>query len=173
MKSRRLFFYFFFAVAISANSCSTDDIDDIRPPGGVQQDIAIVDNAVTAFMEKYHVPGLSLAITKDEKLVYVKAYGKADKESNEDVTTESLFRIASISKSITGIAFMKLVEEGRLSLDDKVFGTGALLGTQYGQHAYPANLTNIIRHLLNHTAGAGATRPTIRCLAIPRCLPGN
>ncbi len=128
---------------------------DPRNPDVEQQNISILDNSVQAYMTKYNVPGVSLAVTKGEKLVYVKTYGKADKEAGEDVTPESLFRIASISKSITGIAFMKLVEEGKLSLDDKVFGNGALLGITYGTKAYSANLQAItVRHLLQHTAGA-------------------
>lgn len=127
---------------------------DPPKPDVEQQDIAIVDNAVAAYMTKYDVPALSLAITKGEKLVYVKAYGKADKEAGEDATTESLFRTASVSKSITGIAFTKLVEEGKLSLDDRVFGEGALLGNTYGTKAYNDHLKAVtVRHLLNHTIG--------------------
>src|SRR5690625_7583736 len=88
-------------------------------------------------MEKHNVPGLSLAIVKDEKLIYSKAYGKADIESGDDVNRNSLFRIASISKPITGIAVMKLVESGVLSLDDPVFGDQGVLGTTYGSRPYP------------------------------------
>lgn len=134
-------------------NCSKDNEEPISKE--TQRDIAIVDDAVQAYMTKYNVPGLSLAITKGEKLVYVKAYGKADKEAGQDLTPTSVFRIASIAKSVTGIALMKLVEEGKLSLDDKVFGAGALLGTTYGTSTYSANLQAItVRHLLHHTAGA-------------------
>ncbi len=152
-KSTRLKLLTLFVVAL-LSSCK-DDAADQEPslPEG-QVDIAIVDQAVEAFMTKHNVPGLSLAVTKDEKLVYVKAYGKADRESDQNVTTESLFRIASVSKSITGIAMMKLVEEGKLSLDDKVFGAGGILGTTYGTKPYSAQVQNItVKHLLHHTAG--------------------
>src|SRR5690242_8680684 len=74
--------------------------------------IAQVDNSVITYMKKYNVPGLSIAIAKDDKLIYVKAYGYADVTTHEKVTNSSLFRLASISKSITGIAIMKLIEEG-------------------------------------------------------------
>lgn len=143
------------AIAGVIMACSKKGGPDPEKPGEEQRDIAIVDDAVQAYMAKHNVPGLSLAITKGEKLVYVKAYGKADKESGHDVTPTSLFRIASVSKSVTAIAFMKLIEEGKLSLDDKVFGNGALLGTTYGTKPYSANLQAItVRHLLHHTAGA-------------------
>lgn len=152
---RLLHFTVLASLVISTLANCSKDNEKEPTPKETQRDIAIVDNAVQAYMTKYNVPGLSLAITKEERLVYVKAYGKADKETGQDVTPASLFRIASISKSITGIAFMKLVEEGKLALDDKVFGNGALLGTTYGANAYSVNLQAItVRHLLHHTAGA-------------------
>ena len=52
--------------------------DNNRHDVATGTDLATVDNVMTAFMEKYSVPGLSLAITKDERLVYLKAYGLAD-----------------------------------------------------------------------------------------------
>lgn len=139
-----------------ACSKSTDPKPEPKPePEPITQaDIAILDNAVAAYMTKYNVPGLSLAITKGEKLVYVKAYGKADKEANQDLTTQHRFRIASLSKSVTGIALTKLAEQGKLSLDDKVFGPDGLLGSSYGTKAYPAGVQAItVRQLLHHTAG--------------------
>lgn len=137
-------------------SCKKDkgDADDPNPPEG-QADIAIVDNAVNAFMTKYSVPGLSIAVTKNEKLVYVKAYGKADTEAGTELTTEHKFRMASVSKPVTSVAIMKLIEEKKLSMDDLVFGNGALLGTTYGTKTYSENLKKItVKHLLHHTAGA-------------------
>jgi D-alanyl-D-alanine carboxypeptidase len=125
------------------------------PAPAVQQtDIPVLDNAVQAFMTTYQVPGLALAITKGEKLVYVKSYGLADKEANEALKPGSLFRLASVSKSITSVAVMKLVENGNLSLDQKVFGPGSLLGQTYGTRPYAARLLAVtVRHLLHHTAG--------------------
>ncbi|WP_126974308.1 serine hydrolase domain-containing protein [Gynurincola endophyticus] len=139
----------------AACSKGSDEPDDDQNPNSQQNDIAVLDNAVQAYMTKYNVPGLSLAVSKGEKLVYVKAYGQADKEANQTMTTDHMFRIASISKSVTGIAFMKLIEEGKVKLSDKVFGNGALLGTTYGNNTYSANLQAItVKHLLEHTAGA-------------------
>ncbi|MFC6997502.1 serine hydrolase domain-containing protein [Rufibacter roseus] len=120
----------------------------------VIQPVPQVDSAVHAFMRKHNVPGVSIAITKDGRLVHVKGYGYADVEAREPVTPSSLFRIASISKPITGIAFVKLAEEGKISLDAKVFGTGGILGTTYGTKPYSKGITDItVRQLLNHTSG--------------------
>ncbi|GAB3642933.1 serine hydrolase domain-containing protein [Spirosoma arcticum] len=125
--------------------------------GSAQVDIATVENAVKAFMAKYNVPGMSVAITKDERLVYAKGYGLADKDQNVPVTNNSLFRIASVSKPITSIAAMKLVDEGKLNLDQKVFGAGSILGTTYGKQSYTPQLEQItVRQVLNHTAGGDA-----------------
>src|SRR5688572_20782952 len=114
-------------------------------------DLATVDNVMTAFMEKYSIPGLSLAITKDERLVYLKAYGRAD---GGELSTKDRFRIASVSKPITSVTIMRLVELGRLSLDQRVFGAGGVLGTTYATQPYGAGITSItVDHLLHHTGG--------------------
>src|SRR5215469_13746457 len=54
-----------------------------------------------AFMKKHSVPGLSVAIAKEERLVYASGFGVADKERNEPVTARHLFRIASVTKPFT------------------------------------------------------------------------
>lgn len=144
-------------IQIGFAACSVSDSNDDSEPEEqpeAETDIPQVDEAVTNFMTTYNVPGLSVAITKDEKLIYAKSYGMADTENNSEVTNSSLFRIASVSKPITGVAVMKLVEDGRLSLDDTVFGEGAVLGVQYGSTPYSERLKRVtINHLLHHTAG--------------------
>ncbi|WP_257668110.1 serine hydrolase domain-containing protein [Parapedobacter tibetensis] len=113
-----------------------------------------VDEAVGRFMAEYGVPGAAVAITKDGKLVYAKGYGYADTLRKEKVHPGSLFRIASISKPITATTIMKLVEEGKLSLDQRVFGPEGVLGTRYGTAPYKQPIPDItIRHLLQHTSG--------------------
>ncbi|WP_160717704.1 serine hydrolase domain-containing protein [Chitinophaga solisilvae] len=114
-----------------------------------------VDKAVKTFMEKYNVPGVSVAVTRNGKLVYARGYGFADTAARQRVTPGSRFRIASVSKCITAVAILKLAEAGKLSADDKVFGAQALLGVRYGQLPYSGWLQEItVRQLLQHTAGA-------------------
>ncbi|WP_165372199.1 serine hydrolase [Emticicia agri] len=120
-------------------------------PKSVDQE---VDNLVNAFVKKYDITGLTFAISNQEKLMYAKGYGYADKANNTPVTPYSLFRIASVSKPITAIAVMKLIEDGKLSLDDKVFGDNGILGNKYGGKPYRNGYENItVKHLLEHTAG--------------------
>ncbi|MGZ5287471.1 MAG: serine hydrolase domain-containing protein, partial [Flavisolibacter sp.] len=71
------------------------------------------------------------------------------------VTIDHRFRLASVSKTFTGVAVMKLVQEGKFLLDAKVFGAGGLLGTEYGTPPYNANVSNMtVRHLLQNVTGS-------------------
>ncbi|RYY30958.1 MAG: class A beta-lactamase-related serine hydrolase [Chitinophagaceae bacterium] len=155
----RKYFSFIPMLLIILISCSKSDSpaepSTPEPPGGPQnqKDIAAVDRAVESMMNTYAIPGVSVAITKDGKLVYAKSYGKMSNGDNTPVTNASLYRIASISKPITGVGIMKLMEANKLTLDTKVFGASGLLGSDYP--AAPAALNDItVRHLLHHTVGA-------------------
>jgi len=107
-----------------------------------------------AFMKKHSVPGLSVAIAKEGRLVYAEGFGLADQESKENVTPSHLFRIASVSKPLTSVAVFQLIEAGKLKLSDKVFGPKGILGTTHGQPPYLPYLEDVtIEHLLTHTAG--------------------
>jgi D-alanyl-D-alanine carboxypeptidase len=120
-------------------------------------DMTAIDQNVAAFMTKYNIPGLSIAITKDEKLVYVKAYGKADVEGNQNANTQNLYRISALSKQITSAAIMKLMDQGKLNMSDRVFGQGAILGYDYGTKAYTTWVSAItVGDLLHHTEGGWA-----------------
>jgi D-alanyl-D-alanine carboxypeptidase len=113
-----------------------------------------VDNQVASFMTTYNIPALSIAITKDEKLVYAKSYGEADVANNKAATNKSLYRIASLSKQITSVAIMMLLDQGKINLQSTVFGASGILGTTYGTKAYGPHITDItVDELLHHTAG--------------------
>ena len=75
-----------------------------------------IDTEVVNFMVKYNIPGMSVAISKNRKMVYAKGYGFANKSTAEEVTTKTLFRIGRTSELLTAIAIMKLMEDGKLSL---------------------------------------------------------
>jgi D-alanyl-D-alanine carboxypeptidase len=93
----------------------------------------------------------SVAVAKDGRLVHVQAYGAADPFTGEPVRLSSTFRIASISKTITAIAVMRLAEQGVLSIDSPVLGAlAASLGTPIGD---PRMESVTVRHLLGHTSG--------------------
>lgn len=117
-------------------------------------DSPYIDRQIERFMERSALKGVSLAIVQDEQLVFTRAYGFANEEQNIEASPEHLFRLASVSKLITAVAIMKLVEEGRLSLDDKVFGPEGIFNDDQYLNIKDANLKKIkILHLLNHTSG--------------------
>src|SRR5262245_6949951 len=99
-------------------------------------DLSLIDGQILSYMNKHAIPGLSIAISQHERLVYAEGFGDADTTTREKVNPRHLFRIASISKPITAVAAVDLVEAGKLELDQRVFGTGALLGTLYGTTPY-------------------------------------
>ncbi len=139
---------------LSITSCKKSDKGGTTAPA-TQTDIATVNSKITTFMSTYNIPGASLAVTKNGKLVYIKGFGKANPTTGELVTPASRFRLASVSKTFTGVAILKLVQDGKLNLDAKVFGTGGVLANDYGTASYNANLVNItVRHLLQNVSGS-------------------
>ena len=115
-------------------------------------------------MSEYSVPGLSIAISEFGTPVYSEAFGVAETTGNTPLTTDHRFRIASVTKPITSTAIFQLIEKRRLSLNDHVFGPGAVLGTSYGRPPYKKWVRDIrVRHLLTHTCGgwdnSGTTTP--------------
>ncbi|PUB21484.1 CubicO group peptidase (beta-lactamase class C family) [Promicromonospora sp. AC04] len=100
-----------------------------------------------SFQAAYHgIPGLQLAVGRRGEVFVDLAWGKADVETGEDLTSDHLFRIASHSKTFTGVLVMQLVERGELRLDDAV---GDLVPELDGSRA--AGIT--VRELLGHQAG--------------------
>ncbi len=113
-----------------------------------------IDAGVNNFMERWKIRGMSIAVTKDEELVYAKGFGYANTDKKETVKPGHLFRIASVSKLITAAAIMKLFEEQQLGLDDLVFGPEGILDTSFYAGYRDQRIEKItVRHLLNHTAG--------------------
>ncbi|MBW4518743.1 MAG: beta-lactamase family protein [Scytolyngbya sp. HA4215-MV1] len=106
-----------------------------------------IDRFITHQMSTQHIPGLALAITHENQVMYVKGYGKAN--TRQLVTPQTQFPIASLSKSFTAIAVLQLVEAGKIDLDAPVkqyLPNFTLADTQTADQI-------TIRHLLNHTSG--------------------
>ena len=82
--------------------------------------VAQFEAYVTQLMEEQGAPGLTVALAKGEEVLYTKAFGYRNKEGEVPTTTDTIFGIASITKSITGIAVAQLVEKGLLSFADPV-----------------------------------------------------
>lgn len=113
-----------------------------------------LNKAMEEYMKPRNMPGGALAVIKDRRLVFAKGYGWADREKKLPVKPDSLFRLASISKPVTAVAVMKMVEEGKLSLDDKPFPMLNLEPVLDPVRPPDARLKDItIRQLLQHTGG--------------------
>lgn len=108
-------------------------------------------------MNKYNIPGLSFTIARDDSIKIKRCYGYADKDTKELMNPDNRFRVASIGKTFTATAIMKLVEQGKLHLQDKVFGIGGVLGTTYGTYPYKRWVEEItVEDLLEHLGGGWA-----------------
>jgi CubicO group peptidase (beta-lactamase class C family) len=82
--------------------------------------LAPFDELMTSFVREQQVPGAALAVTTDSRLVYARGFGLADRERGEAVQPTALFRIASVSKPITAVAVLQLIERGTLAFDARV-----------------------------------------------------
>lgn len=119
-----------------------------------EQNAEIIDDFIQKFRQKNGLVGVTVAIVKDEKLVFAKGYGFANEEAQIQVTPNHLFRIASVSKLITAVAIMKLVENSKISLESKVFGKYGILNDEQFLHIKDSRLEKItVRNLLNHSGG--------------------
>jgi CubicO group peptidase (beta-lactamase class C family) len=113
-----------------------------------------MDKAISTFQKKWGIKGMSVAVTKDGRLVYAKGFGYADEKNGELVDAHHQFRLASVSKLVTAIAIMQLNEMGKFDLDDPVFGPEGILNDPiYRNYSDPRVEKITVRHLLTHTAG--------------------
>jgi len=106
---------------------------------------ARVDEAVRAQMQEQNIPGVSLAVMRDGKIIKAMGYGLANVELNVPVEPHMVFHSGSLAKAFTATAVMMLVEEGKIGLDDKI--------SKYLPES-PAKWNEVtIRRLLTHTSG--------------------
>lgn len=104
-----------------------------------------IDDYIKVQMQRHHIPGLSLTILKDGKVVKTKGYGLANLETGTPATPETVYKIASISKQFLATGILMLVQEGKLRLDDTI--------VPYLDDVPDTWKGITIRHLLTHTSG--------------------
>jgi N-acyl-D-amino-acid deacylase len=115
---------------------------------------AKIDQTLQQFIQKHRLPGASLAVTSNGRVVYARGYGYADIAAKKRVEPNSLFRIASISKPITAVAILQLVEQGKLDLQEKVIDTLDYQRDIAALAEFDERLKDItIEHLLEHRGG--------------------
>ena len=103
-------------------------------------------------MQKYRVPGVSIAVVKDFRIDWASGFGTADVETALPVDVHTLFQAASISKPVTAMAVLKAVQDGRMSLDSDI---NTLLKSWKLRQGEFTNTPVTPRALLSHTSGAG------------------
>ncbi len=106
---------------------------------------------IGAWMELYQVPGVSVAVIRDFEVAYVEVHGVKSLATMEPVTEQTLFQAASISKSVTAMGVMSLVQDGTVSLDRNV--NDYLISWQVPHNEFQAREKVTLRRLLSHTAG--------------------
>ena len=102
-------------------------------------------------MAHYGVPGVSIAVIKDNKIIWAKSYGVMDKESKQPVTNETLFQAGSISKPVASYGALKVVESGKINLDENV--NTYLKSWRLPDNEFTKDKKVAIKHLLSHTGG--------------------
>ena len=179
---------FFFSVLVSFNSIFNKVQAQIKEAGQVEIEetsnpihqwpksipesvgmsssrLANLDSIFVQHIEQEKIPGMVTLIVRDGFVVYEKAFGSADPETNRPYQTDHIFRIASQTKAITATAVMMLWEKGLFNLDDPIsnyipeFKDITILkkfnASDSTYRTIPAKNQITIRHLLNHTSGIG------------------
>ena len=145
-----------------------------KPPrtGSDEAELASFDELMERFVQENEVPGAALAVAKDGRLVYARGFGYADPDAKTLVAPRARFRIASISKPITAAAILRLIEMGKLKLDDNAFDL-LKVAPPPGAEVDPGLKHITVRHMLQHTAGydrAVSFDPMFRPLVIAKSL---
>lgn len=125
--------------------------DGLTFPMTVPYGKEIIKKSIEQRLKEHKIPGASVAIVNNGKIEWSKAYGVTEEGSSNPVTTETLFQCASIGKVITALAVLKLVEEGKIDLDEDV--NNKLQRWKIKENESTATQKVTLRHLLSHSAG--------------------
>jgi N-acyl-D-amino-acid deacylase len=158
---------------------------DAIPISGESIDaFAGLDKAIVGLIAKHDLPGVSIAISDNGRLIHSCGYGYADREAGEPVSPTSRFRIASISKPITAVAILRLVDKEKLRLEDRVFEILDAPEPIDGAAEPDQRLKDVtIKHLLQHRGGWDRDKsfdPMFRsvqwaekCRCLPPAMPND
>ena len=147
--------------------------DTLRNGFSVER-LARVDELLDAYVNDGRIAGIVALVLRDGKPVYQKAVGWADKEAGRKMAMDTEFRIASQSKALTSVAILQLMEEGKLTVNDKAgkwiptfsnTNVAVLKENGGGFSLVPAKRPILIKDLLTHTAGINyGTSPEVAAL---------
>lgn len=156
---------------VNLNATLTNEMSDTSTFTGM-------DKSIKYFMQEWNIKGISLAIMRNDSLVYAKGYGWADEERGVEMGPGTILRMASVSKLITATGIMLLQEQGKLSLSDKVFGDdGILCDSTYtqiikDQNYYKITVEDLLRHKGGFTTRAGDPMFSTRTIILQNRLDG-
>ena len=135
-------------VQLRLNEALTNEISDTSALTGL-------DTKIQSYMRQWGLHGASLAIMRNDSLVYAKGYGWADEEKQVKMQPSNILRVASVSKLLTAAGIMLLQDQGKLNIKDTVFGPrGILTDTTYTSVMKDPNYKKItVEDLLRHKGG--------------------
>lgn len=155
------------AVLLSCNNKAADTIYIANDTSGIKEKILKIENgllpavvieneasifySITERMQYYDVPGLSIAVIKDNKIEWAKSYGVKEKGTSDIVTLNTMFQAASMSKPITGIVAVSLAEQGKIDLYRNV--NEQLKSWQIPENELTKKKPVTPEHLLMHLGG--------------------
>ena len=105
--------------------------------------ISKIESTITAFRSRLSIPAISVAIVRDNQIIFRRGYGLADLENQVPATAVTVFRIASVAKSLTAVAAMQLAEKGKLDLDAPIQKYAPSFPTK----AFPITTRQLLAHL--------------------------
>jgi len=152
-------------LVFSLSASFSQDIDKLKVPNTLTE----LQDSIQKILIETKTNGAAIVLVSGDSVVLHREFGKADVENNINVNTNTLFRLGSVSKLFVGLSILKLQEEGRLSLKDKVEDIiPELKIINPWRNKYPIRIEN----LLEHTAGLGdwslaelaCNNPTIKTL---------
>jgi CubicO group peptidase (beta-lactamase class C family) len=144
-------------VAACAQTLPTPRFTDPQRRVKLEAALPEIEKVFEKFQQKRGTPGLSFGVVIDGDVVLLKGYGVRDRKSNDPVTPDTLFRIASMTKSFTAMAILNLRDEGKLSLSDPV----SKWIPEFARMDYPTRDTApvLVRQLLTHGVGLPEDNP--------------
>ena len=155
MKSNLYIFLFLIAIGCTNTKSSYLNLDRLKK----------IDDLILEDIKENKIPGAVVLVGNEDEIIFEKAYGIKNPETNEKYNTDDIFRIASMTKAITSVGILKLWEEGKIGLDDPIdkyipkFENIEILesfnneDTSYTSKISTKKIT--IRQLLTHTSGIG------------------
>lgn len=137
-----------FALGLSASKLYPTK--EFKQHASLEEFTAHLDERIPALMKDYDIPGVNIALIQKGETTWTKAYGYADLEAGRKMTTDTHCRVESISKSVTAWGVMKLIQNGKIELDNPV--VSYIKNWEFPKSEFPEGKVTV-RQLLSHSAG--------------------